>query len=123
MKNTLLPSSAAALRSLIAAAAVALVFSLSGCASSAPRLAFNTVDSAVVAVQTGLSGFNACYQSGKCTDDQRARLKVLYERFQTAAESASHGVEAASEADVASRLAALSAAAEDLLRFVEEVRR
>lgn len=64
------------------------------CAGTSPdRIAYNTIDGAVDAVQTALGVFNVAYQSGVQTDptmwnDRRVKAKAAYEKFQVTARSA-----------------------------------
>jgi hypothetical protein len=70
---------------------VAVLAFTSACAGTSPdRVAYNSIDGAVSAVQTSLAAFNDLYQVGVKTDpvtwnDRRTKAKDAYEKFQATA--------------------------------------
>jgi len=106
---------------------VAVLAVLTGaCAGTSPdRVAYQTIDGAVSAVQTSLSAFNDLYQVGVKTDpvtwnDRRTKAKDAYEKFQaTALAAAKLSQQVLDPQHRASIVEMVSTAAAEALRIIQ----
>jgi len=87
-----------------------------GCKSTADRIAYNTLDGAVSAVQAGMTGFNAYYQAGKATEEQRLQVLAAYKKFQASVNVAIDVAKLSTTGQIDMR--AVSEAAGDLLALI-----
>ena len=98
----------------------------SACAGTSPdRVAYNSIDGAVNAVQTSLAAFNDLYQVGVKTDpvtwnDRRTKAKDAYEKFQaTALAAAKLSQQVLDPQHRASIVEMVSTAAAEALRIIQ----
>lgn len=127
-----LASRAAAARGSSSRARAGVLFVLvlavltSACAGTSPdRVAYNSIDGAVSAVQTSLTAFNEAYQVGVRTDpatwnEHRAKAKDAYEKFQaTALAAANLSQKVLDPQHRASIVEMVSTAAAEALRIIQ----
>lgn len=119
---------------------VVLALAVTACAGTSPdRVAYNTIDTAVNAVQGALAVFNEAYQTAMLPvdgepaeslaarratwTDRRNRAKDAYEKFQTTARSGAILAEEALDPEhKASAIKLVSDAAVEALRIIEAFR-
>jgi hypothetical protein len=110
-------------RQVLAATAVVLACVISACASLPPdRIAYNSIEGAVVGTQAAVKAFNELYQAGKYTDADRLKVRAAYEKFQKAAALAAAVAQAATTPEQShSALAIINAAGDELLALIRSL--
>ena len=108
------------IRPILPTLLVAAFFLCTAASCPPQRVAFNTVDSASTAVLVASATFNACYQTGPCTEAQRVKVKAAYEKYQLAAEAAVFAIGSATVEGTSAQMAEASACAERVLALAKE---
>lgn len=99
-----------------------LVAFLAACASASPqRVALNSLQGIRDTVTTSLKIFNAGYQAGQFTEQQRTNLNVLYDKYLAADKIAAEALlPVGSDPNVI--LAEVTLVASDVIKFVQSLK-